>query len=112
MVDINLIFNIIKLILLLTVVFYGYRIWLRTDKILKKSSKYITLAITVLLLMEIAQLKYGIYSFKYLESWVVEIFKIVGLLLLVTGFWYLQRTVREVDGELTTNGKYKIKKKN
>jgi len=61
--------------------------------------------------MEIAQLKYGRYSFKYLESWVVELFKIIGLLFLVAGFWYMQKIVREADGELTRNGKFRIKKK-
>lgn len=61
--------------------------------------------------MEIAQLKYGRYSFEYLQNWWVELSKIIGLLFLVTGFWYLQRSIREIDGELTTNGKYKIKRK-
>ena len=97
--------NIINLILVLIAIIFIYGVLIRTSKNLYKGNLYIFLSIIVFGLFILIEVLYGIQIL--LSYWYVKVLETLFLLLLVMGFWHLQRCIKEVDGELTHNGKFK-----
>ena len=97
--------NIINLILVLIAIIFIYGVLIRTSKNLYKGNLYIFLSVILLGLFILIEVLYGIQIL--LSYWYVKVLETLFLLLLVTGFWHLQRCIKEVDGELTHNGKFK-----
>lgn len=101
--------NIINLILVLIAIIFIYGVLIRTSKDLYKGNLYIFLSTIVLGLFILIEVLYGTQFL--LIYWYVRVLETIFLLLLAIGFWYRQKSIKEVDGELCRDSKFKIRKK-
>lgn len=103
----DLIYNIIFLCVLLISITMAYGIAIRTAKNLKKGAIFllfalITIALKYILdIVKLTEHKFNIYSF-------IVVFLFYSLLLM--GLYQIKKSIKIVDGELTSNGKIKIKR--
>lgn len=104
------ILNIIILILILILIMFVFRIMIRTNKELKKVMVFIFSAAIIFgltFILEILSENGIISSIGYL----FKILYIIFFVLLIIAFYKMLYCIKIADGELSMNGKLKIKNK-
>jgi len=103
------IINIVTLLLVFVLISSIYQILLRSEKNLHKGLLYLFWAFIVFASLQIFHFFSGTNNPTLHFS--TELLEVLFLLLLIIGLWNFQRMIRVANGELTHNGKAKIKKK-
>ena len=98
--DINWLINVINLVLVLVAITFVYGVLIRTAKKLCRGNLYIFLSIIVFGLSVVIKILDNAQIL--LIDWLAKVTETLFLLLLIIGFWHLQRCIKEMDGELSS----------
>jgi len=103
-----MIIGIITLVLGLVALWFAFGVRKRTDGELAASWNAILFAMVIFSISNVIGTldKAGIISAEQLE----ETLYILFVVLLVIGFWHMLKCIRDVDGELEADGKFKVRK--
>ena len=102
----GIIVGIITLVLGLVALWFAFGVRKRSEGGLAKSWSFILFAMVIFSISNIIGIldEAGIISAEQLEG----ILYILFVVLLVIGFWRMLKCIREVDGELEADGKFKV----
>ena len=102
----EIIVDVITLVLTLVLIWFAFGIRKRSAGGLAKSWSFLLFAMVIFSISNIIGIldEAGIISAEQLEG----ILYILFVVLLVIGFWRMLKCIREVDGELEADGKFKV----
>lgn len=104
----EIIVGIITLVLGLVAIWFAFGVRKRSEGCLAKSWSFILSAMVAFSIAEIVEAldEGGIIPLPRLEGALHVLF----VVLLVIGFWSMLKCIREVDGEIEVDGKFKVRK--
>ncbi len=104
--------DILILVLALIASFFAFEIGERSARKLSRSWHLIFAAALILAMARVIDILTGLQLITpgKVITIIITILNVAFVALLVLGFWVMRRCIRDVDGELKTDGKLKIRK--